>query len=88
MKVKVTNIVNPFVAITTGNFLFKIGTDYSSDDSYASVTIGSMKMSVVNATFDSKIVNTTGNLLISFMSQNIIRQGSNIVITFPASLKW
>jgi hypothetical protein len=80
--------MNPSVAITTDNFVMKIGSDYSSNDSYASVTLIPTKFTQVNATFDNRTVNTTGNLIVTFVSQNVIRQNSNFVVTFPAALKW
>jgi hypothetical protein len=80
MVIKLDNIINPALAITTDNFVVHIGNDVSANTPMASVIISPTKFAYVNATFDNKTVNSTGNLIITFASKNIIKSGSSIVI--------
>lgn len=88
LTIRMQNVQNPSPAITTDNFIVQIGNDVSLNTSVASITLTPTKLSLVNATFDPKTVNTTGNLILTFKSQNIIKAGSNLVVTFPILLVW
>jgi hypothetical protein len=88
MVIKLDNIINPQLAITTDNFVVHIGNDVSANTPMASVIISPTKFSQVNATFDNKTVNSTGSLVVTFASKNTIKSGSSIVIEFPATLQW
>lgn len=77
-----SNIVNPSVAMTTDKFVIKIGSDISQE-TYSSdlqVTLVPTPLTQVSATFDPKTVNTTGSLILSLTSQNIIKANSNLVV--------
>lgn len=88
ISIIVSNVLNPSPAVTTDNFVIRIGNDVSQNESISSVTLLPTIFSQMSATFDSNIVNTTGSLILTLTSSNKIVGYSNIIIKFPSSLTW
>lgn len=84
----ISNVLNPFPAITTSPFLVTIGSDYSANDPFAAVSLTPNQFTSTLITFNPSIVNTTSSMVITLTTTNRLPIGSNIIIKFPYNLQW
>lgn len=88
VSVSISNVLNPFPAISTSPFLVTIGADYSSNDPNAAVSLtpAVFNQSLIN--FSPATVNTTGNMVFTLTTTNRLPIGSSITVKFPFNLQW
>lgn len=84
----ISNVLNPFPAITTSPFLVTVGIDYSANDPFAAVSLSPDQFTNTLITFNPSTVNTTSNMIFNIKTTNKLPIGASIIIKFPYNLQW
>jgi hypothetical protein len=79
----VSNVRNPFPAVTTSPFTAVVGDDFTAVDPFAAVSLTPDTFQSVTVTFVPNIANTTGNMIVSIQNSNRLPVGAYFVIKFP-----
>jgi len=88
VTIVVTNVLNPYPAITTSPFIIAIGSDTSASSTSSAITLTPATFASCAVTFSPSSVNTTGAMVVSITPSNKILANNSVVIAFPLSLQW
>jgi hypothetical protein len=84
VSVQLSNVLNPFPAITTSGFIGSIGNDISYD---TTVTLQPDNFNSCSITFQPNYTNTTGTMIVTLINKNKLPNSSYFTIDF-GSLTW
>lgn len=68
--ITISNVKNPWPALTTDSFVVVIGNDISADSSSSSVTLTGDRFASCGITFNPGYVNTTAPMIVSITPAN------------------